>query len=197
MSTPLSGNTEFQCKIRDFYKKNKDSILDIILFGSTVKGKEKPEDTDILVIYKDKEDLETNYTLKKLLGNNVQITSKTYTSLLSESFKAREAILSEGYSLIRKELMAQSMGFFSTMMFKYSLEGKNKSERMRFYYSLYGRGKNYRGIIKELDLIKFSDTILLAPITQTEKTREFLESWKIEYKEFPVLMPARLKNILQ
>ena len=54
-------------EIIKFYKKNKDIILDIIIFGSFIKGKENPKDIDILILYKNKKDIEKSYELKKLL----------------------------------------------------------------------------------------------------------------------------------
>ena len=68
---------------------------------------------------------------------------------------------------------------------------------MRFYYSLYGRNKNDGGILKDLNVLKFSDTILLCPIQNTEKMKEYLDYWKIKYIEFPIMMPDRLKNLIQ
>ena len=44
-------NTRLQNKLKNMMNKEVD---DILLFGSTVRGKEKPEDTDILIIFKKK-----------------------------------------------------------------------------------------------------------------------------------------------
>lgn len=87
MSRDLLKNNKFSSSIKNFYKENKNKILDILLFGSAVKGKEKPTDIDLLIIYKiEKEDSETSHDLRVLLekqGFIVSITSKTYTSLYS------------------------------------------------------------------------------------------------------------------
>ncbi|MBN1503080.1 nucleotidyltransferase domain-containing protein [Candidatus Woesearchaeota archaeon] len=193
----LLDNTKFLSNLKEVYNQHREEILDIILFGSSVKGKDKPGDIDILVVYKDKEDLEISYKLKKMLQEyNVEVVSKTYETLISKSFKAREAYLTEGISLIRKKSIAESLGFFNGIMFKYSLKGKTKSNRMRFYYSLYGRNKNDKGIIHKYNLIKFSETILLSPVQESENIREFFKLWDIKYKEFPILMPERLKHVL-
>jgi hypothetical protein len=80
-------------------------------------------------------------------------------------------------------------------LFKYDLVGLNKSDRMRFYYSLYGR--NQEGILKRLKLIKFSETILLCPVQSEEELGIYLQSWKIKFISFPMLIPTRLKHILK
>ena len=49
-----------------------------------------------------------------------------------------------------------------------------------FYYSLYGRG-NRAGIIYKYKLKKFSDTIIMSPINNSELVKEFLDYWELKY----------------
>jgi predicted nucleotidyltransferase len=197
MSKNLLKNTRFKREIKFFFKKNNE-ILDIILFGSSIKGKDKPNDIDLLIIYKTKKDLDTSYELRKKLnklGFNVSISDKTYKTLIDGNFKPVEEVFSEGYSLIYDKFIANGIGYFNLSLFKYNLKPLNKSQRMRFYYSLYGRDKK-GGIVKEFNLIKFSDTLLLCPTENMEKLKEFFESWKIETINFPIMIPSRLKFII-
>lgn len=176
------------------YKKNKSQIIDIILFGSITKGKEKPKDVDIVIVFKDKKNLDISYELRKSLEKNIKISvevnSKVYSELFETNFQAREAILVEGYSLLNKINLANGFGFKSMAMFVYKLINKTKSERMRFYYSLYGR--NTEGILKKLKAIKYTDTVILVPIENKEIMKEYLDNWNIEFKETPLLLPVRL-----
>lgn len=196
-SNKLLKNTKFLSEVNRFFKENEEEIIDIILFGSTVKGKEKPGDVDILILFKKKKNIDLGYKLRKKLeklGLETEITLKTYKELFESSFIAREAVLSEGYSLITKKSLAKGLGYTNLILFKYSLKGFNKSMRMRFYYSLYGRGKE-KGMLKELNVIKFSETILLCPVENEEMMKEYLNNWNMEYKEFPILIPTRIKDI--
>lgn len=199
MLKELLKNTKFLSDIKTFYKKNEREVIDIILFGSTIKGKLRPSDVDLLIIYKSKDNLELNYQLKKQLERyklNIQITSKTYSNIFKINFKVRESILSEGYSLINNLFIGESLGYSNLKLFKYELKNLNKSERMRFYYALYGRN-NEGGILKDLNAKKFSDTIILCPIVNSENMMEFFNSWKILYLEIPLLIPIRILNILK
>jgi predicted nucleotidyltransferase len=196
----LLKNKKFNCKIRYFYKQHKNEVLDIILFGSTVKGKKKPEDIDILLLFKDKENLDAEYKLRRMLQeeeiigvkSKVQITTKTYASFISRNFKAKEGILAEGYSLIHKESIAKMFGYINFILFRFTLKGFTQSRRMQFHYSLHGR-KNEGGMMKELKLIRFADGVLLSPVVFAEKTKEYLKYWKIEFDENPMLIPERMK----
>jgi len=199
MSIKLSENTELKSEIKGFFRKNSWEILDIILFGSTVRQKEKPNDIDLLVLYKDKKNLDISYKLKVLLESKnlaVEITDMTYKDIFGGSFKARESILSEGYSLVYDKILSEGFGYMNLTLFKYDLGKLNKSERMRFYYSLYGRTKEQKGVLNELGATKFSDTVLLCPIENSEKMKEYLQRWNILSTNFPVLLPSRIKHIL-
>lgn len=198
MLKKLLKNTKFRYEVREFFKENKNKVLDVILFGSSVRGKEKPKDIDILVLYKDKKDIDLSYELKKKVGKKgfeVDIINKTYKELFEESFKAREAVLSEGYSLVYGKFLSEGLGYMNLVLFKYELKGFSKSDRMRFYYSLYGRN-GAKGILKELNSKKFSETVLFCPVGNAERMKEYLGNWKIKFIEFPIMIPSRLKPVL-
>lgn len=193
MLKKLLKKTEFISKIKKFYTENKKEILDVILFGSVTHGKENPADIDLLILYKEKENLDLNLKLKKSLKENVEITSKTYDEMFSSSFLARESFLTEGYSLVRDKKIIESFGFSSKIIFRYELKGLSKSDRMRFYYALYGR-TNEGGIIKETSSVKFSERIIISDIEHQENLKEFFSQWKIEFVCFSVLMPKRVTD---
>ena len=192
MKEKLKKNLESESKA--FYKKNKTEVLDILLFGSVIRGKTKPNDLDLLIIFKEKKHLNLTYELRKIIEKatslKVEITSKSYSELFQKTFLARESILSEGYSLIHGCFFSEGLGFKTKIMFHYALKGKNKSERMRFYYSLYGR--NSEGILRRLNSVKYTDTIILCPVENQEEMKEFFNSWEMEFNETPILIPERL-----
>lgn len=193
MLKKLLNNTKFKSEIKKFFDSRKDVILDIILFGSLIKGKDEPKDVDILILFKDKKDFSVSYELKKKIKEyNVEVVNKTYSELFEGSFKAKESILSEGYSLVYNKFLSEGFGYSNLILFKYELKKFNKSDRMRFYYSLYGRNKN-EGMLVKLELKKFSDTILLCPIKNEYTMQTYLDVWKINYVKFPILIPGRLK----
>lgn len=199
MSKTQSINTKLKSEVKRFFRAHTDEVLDIILFGSVAIGKEKPNDIDLLLLFKDKKDIDTSYELKKILRKavrEVSITDKTYKDLLSGTFKAAEAIISDGYSLVHDKQISQELEYLNLHLFKYDLTALNKSERMRFYYSLYGRTKEQKGMVKELNAIKFSDAVLLCPIDKVEQMKEYLTGWNINFIEFPMLIPNRLRSIL-
>lgn len=191
MLSAFHKNKEFRSLITEFYKKRANEILDIILFGSAIKGKEKPNDLDILLLFRYKEDLDTAYELRKRLKKfdiEVHVTTKTYEGLFDKNFMAREAFLGEGYSLVRKEFVSKGLGYNSISLFKYELKGFSQSRRMQLQYALHGRDRK-SGIVKELMLRKFANTIFFCPVENTEKLKDFFENWNIRFEQFQILIP--------
>lgn len=183
-----------ETEVKPFFLKNRAEIIDILLFGSVVKGKNQPNDIDILILFHNDKQLKLCQELRKKIEEKIEmkieVTGLSYSELFNKSFLPREAILTEAYSLIYKNSISESLGFRSQIMFNYKLKGKTKSERMKFYYSLHGR--NAPGMLKRLAAIKYTETIILCPVENQEKMREYLNSWNLEFKETPLLIPARL-----
>jgi len=194
MLKELLKNKKFSKIIEEYLKKSE--IIDIILFGSIIRGKENPKDIDLLVIYSQstKDIIEMNHTLKKQLEDtiqNIEITGKKYNEIFNQEFLARESILSEGFSMRQRKFLSECFGYKNFVLFRYSLKNLNKSKRMTFYYSLYGRGKE-KGILEKNKSYKFSSTIILASVENSEVIKSFLEKWKINYTEFPIIIPETI-----
>ena len=180
---------------RQFFR-GRDDILDIILFGSAARKKTDPGDIDVLVIFKEHADLGVLQQLRRALAahGDVQVIGKTWTTLLDPAFNAREAILAEGRSLLRNERIAAGFGYEPRVLFRYDITPLTKTNRMRFYYALHGRGSD--GVLKHLDATRFADNVLLCPITGVDEMRQFLTTWHMTFTEMSMLVPARLKGLL-
>ena len=193
-------STELKNKIKNLLG-NDGNLLDIIIFGSSIRGKHNPNDIDILILFKLKVDKDVEYKIRKELDkyhNNISVISKTENTLFDLGFDARESILFEGESILSGKNIAESYGFSRFAGFKYNFKGWTNLQKTKFYYALNGRKKN-KGISKELDAIKLSDSFIIIPIHKMELFKDFLDSWQINYKYIPIIMPSRLgkKYILE
>ena len=193
-------NLKLKNELKSFVKENK-TVQDILVFGSSVRGKSKPRDLDILIIFDSIVDKNSELKVREILKKyfeNISILSKTSKTILESSFDARESVLFEAVSLISGKNLAEEYGFNSFGMFKYNFKGWDKLKKTKFYHALNGRGKN-QGVLVNLGGIKLSDQIILIHLDKIELFREFLESWKLDYKYIPLLMPERLsrKKILE
>jgi len=186
--------TQFIKTSKTFFKENKKEIKDIMLFGSLIRGKTKPKDIDILIIFKEKINKDKEYKFKKLLLNytqNISIISKTEKEYIEPSFDARESILFEGFSLINSKFIAEDYGFASFGLFFYDTKNMTNAKKTSFYYALNGRSLS-KGIIDRLNAIKLSNNIIAVPLNNIEAAKEFFEYWGLIYKYMPILMPKRM-----
>lgn len=201
MSNFLRKNTKLKKSLESALKTH-EQLLDIILFGSAVRGKEEPRDLDILLVFKDKVDREIVYDLRKEFERRmalektqpkvgVDVDAKSYHEIFESRYLPRERILAEGYSIKNGDFIHSLYGYIAFSMFRYSLKGKKASERVRFYYALLGRGKKEKGIIDSVNGIKFSNSVVLVPVDNEEKFSDFLKNWRIEYKLTLMMIPAR------
>lgn len=179
---------------KSFYKKYKDLINDIIVFGSSMRGKINPNDIDVLIVFNKNINKNIEYEFKKQASkifNNISIISKTQDAIYDSSFAAREAILFEGYSIIKKEFIASLWGYSSLGIFIYKTNSLNNATKTLFYYALNGR-RGSNGVLDSLNGIKLSDNIIAVPLAEIEAAKEFFSHWKIEYTYIPSLIPFRL-----
>lgn len=177
-----------------FYRKHEPEIDDVVVFGSLMRGKPEPQDIDLLIIFKKKVDKDIEYEYKKLLLpkiKNVSLISKTEETFQEPSFDAREGLLFEGYSLIKRDFLAARFGFVSLGLFFYSTNEMSNSNKTKFYYALNGR-KPAEGMVEKLKGIKLSDNLIAFPLDKIEPAKNFFDFWKLEYRYVPALMPQRL-----
>ncbi|MFH1850570.1 MAG: nucleotidyltransferase domain-containing protein [archaeon] len=169
-------------------------IDDIVIFGSAMKGKDNPSDIDIMIIFKERVNKEIETDFRKALDADADVNSTTVSELESDAFIAKEGIFLEGYSLIRQRLIHDCMGFMGVVFFKYDISQIKGSKRVRFYYALHGRDE--KGVLDLYKAKRMSDNVIVSGIEKSEKIREFLEQWGIEYTSIPALVPKRLRTVM-
>lgn len=196
----ILNDTALKRSLKKIAEKQKE-VEDILVFGSLVRGKEKPGDIDILVIFKNTVIKEAEYEIRKEIAKkyeNISIISKTQTTLFDAAFDAREGILFEGKSILKQKTLLEQYGYASLGMFKCHFKGWTKLQKTKYYYALNGRDTQ-KGIVEELRCIKLADSVFLVPLNNIELFRSFLEFWNIDYLYIPTIIPERLhrKNLLE
>ena len=154
------------------YLNNKD-IIDIVLFGSSVKGKEMPKDVDIAVIS------------KKEIGINIK---GFHISLLKpEDFVGNppsiiNTLLREGYSLKKNCPFSMIYKFSNKILFKYELVSFNPSIKVKIVNILRGKNKG-KGMVVENNGEWLSNQVFFVPIEKENLFERFFINFKIKYKK--------------
>ena len=194
-----SINTILNKAANKILKKFENELDDIILYGSYMKGKEKYNDIDILLIFKNRvnKKIESEFKDELIISefNKFDINSITINELKGDGFIAKEGLYLEGKSLLSGKLLSESLGFISLAFVKYDISKIKGSLRTRLYYSLIGRGVS-KGFLSEIKGVRYSNNVIICEYSVIEKLKEFLNHWNIEYEITPSLVPKRLKNII-
>lgn len=158
------------------YLNDKD-ILDIIVFGSAVKGKENPGDVDIAII--------TGKEFKiDLSGFHVSVLKpEDFFKTVSLS----HTLLREGYSLKNEKSFSEMYKFSNKVLFKYELISLNPSLKVKVVNVLRGKNKE-KGMVEENLGEWLSNQVFLSPVEKEYLFESFFLKMGVKFNKFFVLI---------
>ncbi|MDP1729334.1 MAG: nucleotidyltransferase domain-containing protein [archaeon] len=163
-------------KLKEFIKTKE--VLDVILFGSAVKGKAAPNDIDVALI--------TNSIINKNIeGFHISILKPEEFIVNPPSLVT--ALLKEGYSLKHNRPFAENYRFSNKVLFNYELAGLDASSKVRAVNMLRGIGKS-KGLVEENKGEWLVNQVFIAPIESDSILERFFINQKIKFKKSYVLI---------
>lgn len=171
-------------------KKNK-SIFDIIIYGSAVKGKARPNDLDLAVIFREgslRERLDQVQQIKNKIKTvkAIDIKGILWRELFQDEFFARSGIFLEGISIFTGQPFSEKIGFSAFSIFTYALKNKPHSFKVRFNYLL--RGRKGPGILEKMDGKWLSPGTVQIPLAKSLEFEEILQENHLHYQKQNVLV---------
>jgi len=182
------------------FVENHEEVFDVVLYGSTVLGKDKPNDLDLMILTKTKlpalELRNLILELKKELSgifpkDKLDVRAMSLEELFDPNNLASLGVIIEGFSLTKNKPMAELMNGKAYTLFRFTLEGLSRKDRVRFQYALKGRDMK-SGLLKELNGEQWGAWVVVVPIEHTYHFRDFLELWGLKYEAFTILKGADL-----
>lgn len=158
----------------------KEEIIDIILFGSAVKGKLSPNDVDICLIFKDKPDLRLVREIESLLGDKYHVSFLDAGNFFQEIHSLSKTIFFEGTSILTGKRLSEAYGLVPKLLYAYDLSSEPSSKKVRFVYLIRGRN-SAEGIVKKFGGEFVSNSAFLIPLEKDKEMQEVLELWKVKY----------------
>lgn len=169
------------------YQKYNDKILDVVLFGSSVKNKFSPNDIDIAVIIKNTKETEILDLMNKfssLFDSDIHLNILPIeTIFINPLFRT---LLNEGVSLLDNKSLHEKLGYESGAIFSFNLTKLEKSKKVLFYYALYGK-KKHEGLLKKLNGRLIGRSVVFIPVDFVDELKEFLERWGVDVYRIDVL----------
>lgn len=173
----------FLPKIKDWINKNK--VLDVMIFGSFVRGKTKPGDVDVCILIKD-EDEKKSLDLVSSLGEITdKLELKFHINILTTSAFATgdtlaKTLLAEGYSIKSNKSFASVFSLTNKSLFVYTLKHFTNSQRVKFHYLLKGR-YGAKGILKETEGSFLGTGTIMVPVEKEDLLKEIFDQWQVKY----------------
>ena len=186
-SKTLSGIQDYLKSSKKLYQNYKDKIIDILLFGSSVKGKSSPNDVDIAIILKNTKEQEIISLIGKFsvyFNKDAHLNLVIIETILQNPIL--KTLLEEGISLIDQKQLHNKLGYESGYIFSLDLTKLNKSKKVLFSYALHGK-KEQKGILKNLNCKLVGRAVFFIPINYVEEFKAFLELWNVDFFIMKVL----------
>ena len=157
--------------------KSRD-ILDVILFGSSIKGKTFPKDIDIAVI--------TNKpVLEDIKGFHIS-TLKSQDFFLNPPTLVN-TLLREGYSLKYEKFFAERYQFSSKVLFTYKIASLKPSQKVKVVTILRGKKKE-AGIVEEYHGKWLAKQVFTVPLASAYLFEQFFLNFSIPFKKYFILI---------
>jgi len=172
---------------KELKKLLNENIIDIILFGSTVKDG-TPNDLDICLITKDKhiDFSEIKKIIHKLFKGKEDIEIIDINSVYSTLWLT---LIKEGYSIKKQEYLFNIYKIKPMVLYKYDLKKLNNVQKVQF-------DRGIKNVIKDKGNI-LTRSVVLIPIETKNLMIEFLKNWNIYYEsqEYELLPLLRKEEI--
>lgn len=166
----------------------KNDIWDIVVYGSYVRGKIKVGDIDVAIILSKTKSVKEKMLLCQELRHMLiekdymfDVKAVDIQDFLNKGFLGREAIFAEGYSIVKKDYLAERFGFVPIAIIEYSLKNLTLTKQKIFYYALQGRKKG-TGILNKIGGRIISKGVLEARTKYYEELKELFDRYNISYK---------------
>lgn len=170
-------------KLKNLLKSEK--IIDIIIFGSTVKGSLKTSDLDIML-------LSNNADSRSELKDRIERLIEKKIDLQIINFKDYDkfiwiTMIREGFSVKHNDYLHNIYRLKPANLYKYSLKGLTSSKKVMFDRAI----KTFKGINK------LSNRVVIVPVELSGEFSDFLRGYNIdiESEEYYLLPLVRKEDL--
>ncbi len=170
-------------KIKPWIKQK--GVLDVIIFGSTRRGKERPKDLDLCILIKDEDEKKSLDLIGSLGILTDKFNLKTQINILTSSSFIKgntltKTLLLEGYSIKQNKKVSSIFGFKSESIFIYTLKHFSPSKRVQFHYVLRGRYGS-KGVLREINSTSLGNGVIRTPSEREDTLKEVFDRWGVNY----------------
>ena len=171
----------------EWKRKWKEDIADIFMFGSSVRGKERPNDIDICLVFRNNVDLKIIRDAESLCGDGYHVSSLVVDNFFTRPHSLSRTMLIEGKSILSRKKFADVFGLKPMALYSYDLSAEEPTKKVKLVYILRGR-KSSEGLVHDLGGSFISNSSFIMPIDKDNEIKEVLDAWKVKYKRSRILL---------
>jgi len=166
-----------------------EGVVGIILFGSYSRGEqEEGSDIDLLTVFRDERSLKENQEeiYKITAKSNLFLQVITLTIKELKSSHLLKSVIRDGkaYYLDREMKKLLNTIYVPYALITYRMTNLKPKDKVTFIQKLEGRGKGkyrYKGLIQELNGYKVGKGVIMIPVKNLKKIKEYLEKKNVDY----------------
>jgi len=179
MLMDLNNLSKIKSELASLLKDNE--ILDVIIFGSFVKGKQTPNDIDIALIVNNSGDFKFRFDNDKYHVSVISINDffKRHITLINTLFR-------EGYSLKYGKNFSDLFGFSNKALFSYELTNLTNSNKVKLVNILRGKGK--KGLVEENGGEWIFRQVFLVDVENERLFEDIFDNFKVKFKKSYILI---------
>lgn len=160
-------------------------IIEIIIFGSAIKGKLVPRDIDLALIVSKEPSKELLKKINSIIGFHISIIKVKEFFVNPPSIV--HTLIREGYSLKSKKFIAENFRFLNRVMYNYSLTSLSASDKVRLVNILRGKRRE-KGIVKSNSGKWIANQVFIAPLNTEKIFDELFNNFKIKFNKNYILI---------
>lgn len=155
------------------------NIEDIVIFGSFVKGKFRPDDVDIALLMKEK-DYKVVRKISKDLHGRFHIIVVLFNELYSEPIW--KTLISEGFSVKKNKFLKNVINVKAVEIFSYKIDKMSATEKTQF-------NRGFNSVLKDVKGVKIGAGSVIVPEEKSGEFFDFFSRWsKAKNKVFKALL---------
>lgn len=156
-------------KLKEIIKRK--DVYDIVLFGSSVKGKTSHKDVDIAIIS------ETEFNLV-----GFHISNFKPKDFFDRRITLLNTLFREGYSLKFDKSFSELYGFKNKVLFKYELKGLTPSKKVKIVNIL------KKELVKKNNGEWLANQVFFVPVFKDYLIEKFFLNFNVKFKKYFILM---------
>ena len=160
-------------------------VIELFVFGSSIKGKVLPRDIDIAILTYKKLSLELQKKISKITGFHISVLTAKEFFINPPSIA--HTLIREGYGLKNKKFLAESYRFSNKILFSYSMVSFPSSMKVKIVNILRGK-KGGKGIVEFNGGEWIANQVFSVPLESEKIFDEFFDKFSIKFKKSYILI---------